>query len=91
MSDHHFSPCTGDRTPLDHRLEQIKMNRKDLLHTLTATEEIHLTVQTYIMLKTLISAVTAALVMTTFLVCNVRLAVSNRLTLLRVTVQRSHR
>jgi|EP01043_Picozoa_sp_COSAG02_P038994 hypothetical protein len=65
----------AERTPLEYRLEQIKMKRKDLLHTLTAAEEIHVTMQSYIYLKTTISALTAVLVVGTFLVCNVRLTV----------------
>ena len=58
-----------------YKLEQIKMRRKDLLHTLTAAEEIQVTMQNYVCLKTSISALTAVLVMVTFLICNVRLAV----------------
>jgi hypothetical protein len=42
----------AERVPLDHRLEQIKMKRKDLLHTLSAAEEIQVwfspTTQAYV-------------------------------------------
>jgi predicted PurR-regulated permease PerM len=62
------------REPLDYRLE-LKMQRKELVHTLSLAQEIYVTVKFYIAIKTMISLLTGFLVMTTFLVLGVRLAV----------------